>query len=72
MGIILMLKETLKDIAANSKIVAAFYISGGAQLLKHGYQIGEASKITGISKDTLHFYIKSRSGLQKMQRAALP
>lgn len=26
-------------------------------MLKHGYQIGEASKITGISKDTLHFYI---------------
>lgn len=28
-------------------------------MLKYGYQIGEASKITGISKDTLHFYIKS-------------
>lgn len=27
--------------------------------MKYGYQIGEASKITGISKDTLHFYIKS-------------
>ena len=27
--------------------------------MKDGYQIGEASKITGISKDTLHFYIKS-------------
>ena len=26
---------------------------------EHGYQIGEVSKITGISKDTLHFYIKS-------------
>lgn len=24
-----------------------------------GYQVGEVSKITGISKDTLHFYIKS-------------
>ncbi|HCT91512.1 MAG TPA: hypothetical protein DF613_09080 [Lachnospiraceae bacterium] len=24
-------------------------------MLKYGYQIGEASKITGISKDTLHF-----------------
>lgn len=23
--------------------------------MKYGYQIGEASKITGISKDTLHF-----------------
>ena len=28
-------------------------------MLKYGYQIGEVSKITGISKDTLHFYIKS-------------
>ena len=28
-------------------------------MLEHGYQIGEVSKITGISKDTLHFYIKS-------------
>ena len=27
--------------------------------MKNGYQIGEASKITGISRDTLHFYIKS-------------
>ena len=27
--------------------------------MNKGYQIGEASKITGISKDTLHFYIKS-------------
>lgn len=27
--------------------------------MKKGYQIGEVSKITGISKDTLHFYIKS-------------
>lgn len=27
--------------------------------MKYGYQIGEASKITGISRDTLHFYIKS-------------
>lgn len=28
-------------------------------MAEHGYQIGEVSKITGISKDTLHFYIKS-------------
>lgn len=27
--------------------------------MKDGYQIGEVSRITGISKDTLHFYIKS-------------
>ncbi|MDO4920674.1 MAG: MerR family transcriptional regulator [Phascolarctobacterium sp.] len=27
--------------------------------MDNGYQIGEVSKITGISKDTLHFYIKS-------------
>lgn len=27
--------------------------------MKQGYRIGEASKITGISRDTLHFYIKS-------------
>ena len=27
--------------------------------MRYGYQIGEASKITGISKDTLHFYIKT-------------
>lgn len=27
--------------------------------MKYGYQIGEVSKITGISKDTLHFYMKS-------------
>lgn len=26
---------------------------------KEGYQIGEVSRITGIPKDTLHFYIKS-------------
>ena len=27
--------------------------------MKKGYQIGEVSRITGISKDTLHFYIRS-------------
>lgn len=27
--------------------------------MKQGYQIGEASKITGVSKDTLHFYRKA-------------
>lgn len=27
--------------------------------MEKGYRIGEASKITGISKDTLHFYMKS-------------
>lgn len=27
--------------------------------VKKGYQIGEVSRITGISKDTLHFYIRS-------------
>lgn len=28
-------------------------------MTREGYQIGEVSKITGIPKDTLHFYIKS-------------
>lgn len=36
-----------------------FYVLCGVQLLKQGYRIGQASKITGISRDTLHFYIKS-------------
>lgn len=30
-----------------------------SRAFEKGYPIGEVSKITGISKDTLHFYIKS-------------
>jgi DNA-binding transcriptional MerR regulator len=32
---------------------------GGTKLKEEYYQIGEVSKITGISKDTLHFYTKA-------------